>query len=138
MQYISCDFEDELAKTNNLQSVGVISIHSPRDKQEFAVSGKEILLSAKEQSIHGSHCVLITVSYDTKTKESEVCSWQISDQCVNLYQMETFLEMNNIKDDKILFTSFPLEITNDKKSITKSSSIDTHWFYAPIAIEQKN
>jgi hypothetical protein len=127
--------QDKIEMTFGLQRVGIILSHPPRDKNDYIISGREIMLSAKEQSIYGDHNILITISCDTKTHEMEVCSWQVSEQCVNLYRIGTFLEINNKKNNKHLFTSYPLE-TSKSCSIEKSSIVDTHWFFAPIAIEQ--
>lgn len=127
--------QDKFAMSLGLQRVGIILSHPPRNKDDYIISGKEIMLSAKEQSRFGDHCVLVTVSYDAKTRDAEICSWQISEQCVNLYRTGAFLEINHKKNDKCLITSEPLEISNSC-SMEKSSIVDTHWFFAPIAIGQ--
>jgi hypothetical protein len=133
---------EEIHQNKNVMSfglhrVGIILYHSPRDKDDFIISNKEIMLSAREQSIYGDHCVLITVSHDIKTQDVEVCSWQVSEQCVNLFRMSFFAKINFKKDDKCLITSYPLEISQSC-SIQKSTEVDTHWFFAPVAIEQFN
>lgn len=127
--------QNKIALSLGLQRVGIILSHPPRDKNDFTISGREIMLSAKEQSIYGDHCVLITVSHDNKTNAMEVCSWQVSEQCVNLYRTGAFLEINYKKNNKHLITSYPLEITKSQ-SMEKSSVVDTHWFFAPTAIGQ--
>jgi hypothetical protein len=129
------NMQDKNEMAFEIQRVGIILSHMSRDKNDYIISGREIMLSAKEQSIFGDHSIVITISYDAKTYDMEVCSWQISEQCVNLYRIGTFLKINNKKNDKHLFTSYPLE-TCKSCLIEKSSIIDTHWFFAPIAIEK--
>jgi nuclear protein localization family protein 4 len=138
---------DKLASYLGLQRVGIILTHLPRNENDFVVSGKELMLIAKEQSKFGDCCVLLSLSPNIKSKEIEAHVWQASEQCVNLYQMGMFSEENYKFDDKYLITTQPLEVSQDEKdekgkticAIKKPSNmIDTHWMIAPVAIEQFN
>eukprot|EP00796_Vickermania_ingenoplastis_P013431 gene13431-9242_t len=120
-------FEEErrvnlLAQGLGLRRVGVICSHPPRASNDTFLSSRELLLCAKEQSIYGDECVLLTVSpsvddddddeestaksssskkdpsfYNspTSTRAGATCrceAWQASEQCVRLFQMGMLME----------------------------------------------
>lgn len=95
---------NRLACALGLRRVGVVCTHPP-ERSGATLSARELLLCAREQSIYGDECVLLTVaapSTPTTTGgsakgEAEASmdegvshceSWQVSRQCVQLYQMD--------------------------------------------------
>lgn len=132
-----------LAQALGLRRVGVICTHPHRDPQNVYISSRELLLCAKEQSIYGDECVLVTVSpyaaaagaqnnrespssVSATTGACDTCqceAWQASEQCVRLFQMGMLTEspkFSSAKGDEevVRFVHSPqlaLEVTEEKR-----------------------
>lgn len=136
---------DKLASLLGWRRVGIICSHPPRNPDEIVVSGRELLLLAREQSRFGHHCVLITVAPNTETGLINAQAWQASEQCVHLFQMGLLHE--DKENPGCIESSQPLEIAQEeaddkgkRKCIIKepSKSVDARWMTAFIAIEAFN
>lgn len=134
---------DEIAKGLGLCRVGICCTHQPRDPNQIVLSGKELLLLAKEQSRFGDHCVLITIGPDMENQQIAAQAWQGSQQCVNLFQLGILEESK--EDIRYIHSTTPLEIaqdTTDEKGHNKcvikepAATVDTRWCTAPVAVDR--
>jgi nuclear protein localization family protein 4 len=133
---------DALAKRLGLKRVGLCCTHQPRDPNEIVVTAKELLHLAKEQSVYGDHCVLLTIGPSHDNQEISAQAWQASQQSVHLLQLG-FLE-ESPEDIRFIRSKKPLEVAQEqdekghKKLIIKepSTSVDARWMIAPVAVEQ--
>eukprot|EP00760_Papus_ankaliazontas_P007944 PhM_4_TR13612/c0_g1_i1/m.9460/K14015/NPLOC4, NPL4; nuclear protein localization protein 4 homolog len=136
---------DRLASMLGLSRVGVIMSHNARNKDEIVLTGKDLLLCAKEQSRFGDKCVLVTVSPNAETRQTEVEVWQTSEQCVQLYRAG-YLEPCT-KRPGFVTSKVSLEVAEVKKDskgapqmVCKEPSrdVDARWMTAPVAVQAFN
>ena len=78
---------DRIAELLGLRRVGLVCTHQARDADEMVLSAKELMMLAREQSIYGDHCCLITLSPNLETNQINAQAWQASRQCVHLFQL---------------------------------------------------
>ena len=132
---------DRLAKMLGLRRVGLIITHPPRNVNEIVLSGKELMMLAREQSRFGDECVLLAVSPNPETMQINAHAWQASQQCVHLYQIGLLFE--HPADIRFCQSREPLELAQEdtdqkghKKCIIKepSHAVDTRWMTGPTAV----
>jgi nuclear protein localization family protein 4 len=133
---------DALAGYLGLQRVGVVLTHPPRDTDECTLEAHELLMLAKEQSIHGDHCILLAIAPNPASQEIEAHAWQASEQCVQLFQVGMLKPSE--EDTRFVHSTRPLEIAQEdrdargrEKCIIKegSNEVDAHWMTAYVAVE---
>lgn len=78
---------DRIAELLGLRRVGLVCTHQARDAEEMVLSAKELMMLAREQSIYGDHCCLVTLAPNLETGQVNAQAWQASKQCVNLFQL---------------------------------------------------
>ncbi|CCW70932.1 unnamed protein product [Phytomonas sp. Hart1] len=78
---------DQIASGLGLRRVGAICTHPPRDPEKIVMSARELLLSAREQSLYGDECVLLTIAPNLTDGMVECQAWQTSPQCVHLFRV---------------------------------------------------
>lgn len=133
---------DAIAAGLGLRRVGSVCTHSPRDEASVTLSGKELLLCAKDQSRYGDGCVLITLGPNVETGLIQAQCWQASEACVRFYRMGVLSEDKS--DIKHIISSIPLEIAQEdrdkaghQRCVIKESStvVDTRWMTGYVAVE---
>ena len=132
---------DKLSALFGLQRVGIIVTHQPRRQEDMILSGRELLLIAKEQSRFGDHCVMVTIGPNPETKQIHALVWQASEQCVNLYRLGVLSE--DVTAEHRIVSTTPLEIAEDtgdgskRRCIIKEPSchVDARWMTSFVAIE---
>jgi len=133
---------DRLAALLGLSRVGIMITHPARHSDEMILSGREIMLLAREQSRFGDHCVCVAIAPNPETKEINAQAWQASEQCVHLYRIGLLSE--HPSDVRFCHSSQPLELAQDevdakgkKQCIIKepSHSVDCRWMIGYCAVE---
>nr|CCC89634.1 conserved hypothetical protein [Trypanosoma congolense IL3000] len=140
---------DLVAKQLGLRRVGVVCTHGPRDTSEMALSARELLLCAREQSRFGDECVILTVSPNVTTGRTECQAWQASPQAVHLYSLGLLAEnpVADVKDDnrgetseagtsgstaaasgatgRFVYSSIPLEVAQEQRDASGHPQVVT-------------
>ena len=134
---------DALAGLLGLRRVGLIVTHPVRDSAEVVLTGQELMMIAREQSIWGDHCLLLTAGPDATTKQLHSQAWQASEQAVELFRLGIFSE--HPENSSTISSSHPLELAqedvDDKGKRTMlvkaaASVVDCRWLLGYIAVEQ--
>ncbi|KAG8345253.1 putative NPL4 family [Trypanosoma vivax] len=152
---------DMVAEGLELRRVGAICTHPKRDSNAVVLTAREMLLCAREQSIFGDECVLLTVYHDDVEDRTHCSAWQVSTQAIELYRNGFLSESNGARgpDDEPattdeqtmwerearLCSEIELEVAetvkDDKggcRSVIKKMhhEIDVTWFVSYIGIKE--
>ncbi|CCW63378.1 unnamed protein product [Phytomonas sp. EM1] len=109
---------DAIARGLGLRRVGALCTHPPRDPDEIVMSARELLLCAREQSLHGDECVLLTIAPNLSDGVVECQAWQTSPQCVHLFRVGLLYE----PDEKDLDRKNTDKKDTDKKDTEKKDT----------------
>eukprot|EP00758_Cryptobia_borreli_P005725 Tbor_TRINITY_DN4973_c0_g1::TRINITY_DN4973_c0_g1_i2::g.9935::m.9935/K14015/NPLOC4, NPL4; nuclear protein localization protein 4 homolog len=134
---------DKIAELLGMRRVGLVCTHQARDPDSIVLSGKELLLIAKEQSRFGDHCCLITLSPNVETSNINAQVWQATEQCVSLFKLGIFSYSDDISKESIITCSMSLEVAHEESTESSrqcmikepSQEIDTRWMTGFVAVE---
>lgn len=103
---------DEIASRLGLRRVGIIR----KD-----LNAESVMESAKEQSLHDDHCVLLTCT------DKECQGWQTSVQCSVFYRYGIFAEAK----EQMLICNQSLTVSNQE-----STEVNCEWFTGCVAVQR--
>jgi nuclear protein localization family protein 4 len=93
----NADKVDQIAQALNVEKVGWVFSHPPREDETFHFSSREILLAAQLQlDAGGKGCPFVTLKV-TLDKEGQASfeAFQVSDQCLEMFSAGALVESTN-------------------------------------------
>eukprot|EP00906_Rhabdomonas_costata_P039199 RCo055455 len=131
------DYVLPLGKALGLQVVGWIFSHL-KNRGDYVLSAAEVLKTAELAAKFGPHCVVVSVSPQEGTGHSDFHPYQVSEQCVRIYQEGTLSP--NPTAPHLVHSERELEAVNQEKSDSKHTlrypchDVDTALFILPLPI----
>ena len=102
---------DALAGLLGLRRVGLIVTHPVRDSAEVVLTGQELMMIAREQSIWGGHCLLLTAGSDAVTGQPHFKAWQVSERALYLFRLGMLSA--HPENRSTISSSQPLQLAQD-------------------------